>query len=114
MVELTLQISNSLAQKIRPLSVWLPTIIELSVANFKTSQVKNASNDLITFLSNNPTSQKVSQYKLSSKSQNRVSDLLEINREINLSPIELDELNEWEKFNNICTTLSAQVIKLNQ
>lgn len=112
MVELTLQVSNSLAQKIQPISVWLPTIIELSVATFKSSHVKKASNDLIAFLSNNPTSHKVSQYKISEKTQNRVSDLLEINRKKNLSSSELKELDEWEKFNHICTILSAKAMKL--
>ena len=114
MVELTLQVSNSLAQKIQPISVWLPTIIELSIANFKSSHVKKVSSDLIAFLSNNPTSTKVSHYKISEKAQNRVSDLLEINREKNLSSSELKELDEWEKFNHICTMLSAQAIKLSQ
>ena len=112
MVEVTLQVSNSLAQKIQPISVWLPTIIELSVANFKSSHVKKASSDLIAFLSNSPSSRKVSQYKISDKAQNRVSDLLEINREKNLSSGELKELDDWEKFNHICTLLSAQAMKL--
>ncbi len=114
MVELTLQVSNSLAQKIQPISVWLPTIIELSVANFKSSHVKKVSGALIAFLSNNPTSTKVSQYTISEKAQNRVSDLLEINREKNLSSSELKELDEWEKFNHIGTMLSDQAIKLSQ
>lgn len=114
MVEMTLQISNSLAQKIQPISVWLPTIIELSVANFKSSHVKKASNDLIAFLSNNLTSRKVSQYKIAPKAQNRVSDLLEINRENNLNSTELKELDEWKKFNQICTMLSAQALKLSK
>ncbi len=114
MVELTLQISNSLAQKVQPISLWLPTIIELSVANFKFSPVKKASDDLIAFLSNNPTSNKVLKYKISNKSQNRVSDLLEINRSGAIKSIETKELDEWEKFNHICTMLSAQAIKFNK
>lgn len=114
MVELTLQIPNSLAQQIQPISNWLPTIIELSVANFKSSQVKKASAELIAFLSSNPTPQKVLQYKISDKSQNRVSDLLSANGERTLNSNEEKELDEWVKFNNICIMLSAQILKLSK
>ena len=112
MVELTLQIPNSLAQQIQPITNWLPTIIELSVANFKSSHVKKASDDLIAFLSNNPTSTKVLKYKISDKSQKKVSELLSANGERTLNSSEEKELDEWEKFNNICVMLSAQTLKL--
>lgn len=112
MVELTLQIPNSLAQQIQPITNWLPTIIELSVTNFKSSQVKKASDELIGFLSNSPTPQKVLKYKISDKSQNRVSELLSANGERTLNSIEEKELDEWSKFNHICIMLSAQTLKL--
>lgn len=112
MVELTLQIPNSLAQQIQPISNWLPTIIELSVANFKSSHVKKASDELIAFLSNNPTPEKVLKYKISEKSQNRVSDLLAKNGDGTIKSSEDKELDEWQKFNNICFHLSAQSLKL--
>lgn len=111
MVELTLQIPNSLARQIEPISVWLPTITESSVASFKSAQVKKESDDLIAFLSNNPKPQKVLRYKISGNSQNRVSDLLRQNRENSLNPEQNKELDEWEKFNHICTILSAQTMK---
>lgn len=112
MVELTLQIPNSLAQQIQPISNWLPTIIELSVANFKCLQVKKASDELIEFLSNNPTPKKVLKYKISDESQSRVSELLAANGERTLNSSEDNELDEWGKFNNICFHLSAQSLKL--
>lgn len=112
MVELTLHIPSSLAQQIQPISNWLPTIIELSLANFKCSHVKKASDDLITFLSNNPNPHKVLEYKISDKSQKRVSELLSANGERTLGANEENELDEWEKFNNICITLSIQILKL--
>ena len=112
MVELTLQIPNSLAQQIQPISNWLPTIIELSVARFKSSNVKKESDDLIAFLSSNPTSKKILKYKISDKSQSRVSDLLQNSREDKIKSSEINELDEWEKFNHICIMLSAQATKL--
>jgi hypothetical protein len=112
MVELTLQIPNALARQIQPISDWLPTIIELSVANFKSSQVKKESDNLISFLSSNPKPQKVLKYKISEESQNRVCGFLEQNRNNLLKPLEIQELDEWEKFNNICITLSAKAMKL--
>jgi hypothetical protein len=112
MVEMTLQIPNSLAQQIQPISNWLPTIIELSVANFRFPQVKKASDDLIAFLSSNPTPQKVLKYKISDESQNRVSELLTKNVDESINSNENKELGEWQKFNNICFYLSAQTLKL--
>lgn len=112
MVELTLQIPNSLAQQIQPISNWLPTIIELSVANFRFTQVKKASDELIAFLSNNPSPNKVLKYKISDESQNRVSELLNKNGIETLNSNENGELDEWQKFNNICFHLSAQSLKL--
>lgn len=112
MVELTLQIPNSLAQQIQPISNWIPTIIELSVANFKASNVKKASDELIEFLSSNPTPKQVLKYKISDKSQNRVSELLAKNGDETITPNENKELNEWQRFNHICFHLSAQTLKL--
>ncbi len=112
MVELTLQIPNSLAQQIQPISNWLPTIIELSVTNFRYTQVKKASDELIAFLSNKPNSTKVLKYKISDESQNRVSELLYRNGVAALNSKENAELEEWQKFNNICFHLSAQILKL--
>lgn len=112
MVEMTLQLPNHLATKIKPISDWLPTIIELSLANFTFSQVKKASDDLISFLSNNPTAKKVSQYKISDKSQKRVSELLEKNGDGTINPNESTELDEWSTFNNICIRLSIHALKL--
>lgn len=114
MVELTLQIPNSLAQQIQPISSWLPTIIELSVANFKFSHVKKASDELIEFLSSNPNPKKVLKYKISDESQNRVSELLKKNGDGTINSTEDNELDEWQKFNNICFHLSANTLKLTQ
>jgi hypothetical protein len=112
MVELTLQVPNSLAQQIRPISNWLPTIIELSVANFTASQIKKESDELIAFLSGNPKPETILQYKISDNSQNRVSQLLEKNGTGRINSTESKELDEWQKFNNICFRLSAQTLKL--
>ena len=112
MVELTLQVSNSLAQQIQPISNWLPTIIELSVANFKSSHVKKAADKLVAFLSSNPTPQKVLKYKITNESQNRVSSLLDKNGDGTINSDDNKELDEWQKFNNICFHLSAQTLKL--
>lgn len=112
MIEMTLQLPNYLATKIQPISNWLPTIIELSLSNFTSLQVKKASDDLIAFLSSNPTVQKVSQYKISDRSQKRVSFLLENSGDGTIKVSESNELDEWSAFNNICVRLSVQALKL--
>lgn len=114
MVEMTLEVRDSLAPQIQSFGGWLSTIIELAAANFKTSAPQKASAELIDFLSNNPTPQEVLNYEISSAAQERVSFLLDLNREEEIGEAENKELDEWEKFNHICTLLSAQAAKLSR
>ena len=50
MIEMTMQVPDRLAQRLRPMSPWLPTVLELSLVGFKTPAVQTAS-EVIAFLS---------------------------------------------------------------
>ena len=112
MTEITLELPNSLADKIKPLGVWMPTIIELSLVGFRYPMTAGASSDLIRFLSRNPTPQEVLNYNISDELQERVGYLLDLNREDEISEQERQELDEWMKFDHIAILLSAQAGKL--
>ena len=43
MVQMTMQVSEELAERIQPMSQWLPTIIELSLLGLETSASATAS-----------------------------------------------------------------------
>ena len=114
MTEMTIEVRDSLAPRIQSFGVWLSTLVELAAVNFKTSAPQKASAELIDFLSNNPTSQAVLNHEISNAAQERVSFLLDLNREEEMGEAENKELDEWEKFNHICILLSARAVKLSK
>ncbi len=105
---MTVQVSDDLAEKLQPLRSWLPTIIELSLAGFKTSAISVAT-ELIQFLSLNPSLQEVLGYHASEKSQERLRRLLVLNEAGMLSEAEQQELDELQKLEHLVIKLKAQV-----
>ncbi|MGI8638837.1 MAG: hypothetical protein ACR2MG_02645 [Pyrinomonadaceae bacterium] len=114
MVEMTIEVRDSLAPQIQSFGGWISTIIELATANFKMSAPQKASAELIGFLSTNPLPQEVLNFEISDAAQERASFLLDLNREQEIGEAENKELDEWEKFNHICILLSAQAAKLSR
>lgn len=111
MVEMTLQVSDSLATRIQNFGAWSATILELSLANFKTS-VKDISSETIEFLSANPSPSEVMDYFIADVAQKRLDDLLDLNSEGETTAADKAELEEWSKFNHITILLKAQAGKL--
>ena len=111
MVEMTLQVSDKLASKIRGFGAWSSTILELSLAGFKTP-VRDISEEIIEFLSKNPAPQTVMNYFITDKAQARLDDLLDLNSEGKTTEADKLELEEWRKFIHITTLLKAQAGKL--
>ncbi len=54
MVQMTLTISDQLAERLEPLGSWLPTVLELTLVGCKTVAAATAT-EVIAFLSHNPT-----------------------------------------------------------
>ena len=114
MVEITMQVSKSLATRIQSFGDWSATIIELSLADFQFQSAKEAATGLISFLSQNPSPQKVFNYFISDKHQKRLDDLLNLNGEGEININERQELDEWMKFDHISTMLKIQAAKLDK
>lgn len=108
MVELTLQISNSLATKIQSFGIWGTAIIEISLLNCTTKAGLTA-REIIVFLEKNPLPKEVLHFKVSEKAQNRLRNLLSKNREGILSNQELKELDELEKIEHIFSMLKLHI-----
>ncbi len=111
MVEMTVEVRDSLAPQIQSFGGWLSTIIELAAANFKTSATQKSSVELIDFLSQNPSPAEVLNHSLSAEAQARVSFLLDLNRESEANEDDQNELDEWIKFEHICILLTAKAAK---
>ena len=75
MVEMTMQVPDKLAQRLRPMSPWLATVLELSLVGFTTSAVQTAS-EIIDFLSTGPSPSDVAAYTVSERAQERLRRLL--------------------------------------
>jgi hypothetical protein len=110
MVEMTMQVPDKLAQRLRPMSPWLATVLELSLVGFKTSAVQTAS-EIIDFLSTGPSLSEVAAYTVSERAQERLRCLLALNEAGMLSSEEQAELDEIEQIEHIMTLLKAQARK---
>lgn len=95
MVEMIMRVPDDLAPKLRRMDKWLPTVLELSLAGFRTPAAQTVS-ELIGFLSKGPTPKQVTSYKVSQRSQQRLRRLLALNESSLLSEEEQAELEELE------------------
>lgn len=108
MIQMTMQVPDDLARRIEPIGSWLPTIIELSLVGFKTVAIA-AVTEVIQFLAQNPSPQKVIAYHISEQAQSRLQRLLVLNESGILSEDEQLELDELERLEHIIVMLKAQV-----
>jgi len=107
---LTLYVPDRLAERLRPLSPWLPTVLELSLVGFKTRAVQTAS-ELIDFLSAGPTPEEVADCTVSDKAQQHLRRLLALNEAGLLSEEEQAELDEIEQIEHIMLMLKVDARK---
>lgn len=110
MEQLTLEVNDELAARIRPIRFWLPYIVELSLIGFKTLATRT-STEVIQFLSNDPTPDELIKYHISESSQERMQRLLALNKAGMLSESENLELDELQKIEHFVILLKTRVIK---
>ena len=108
MVQVTMQVPDELAERIQPMSAWLPTIIELGLIGFKTLATATAT-EIIEFLSKNPTPQEVLDYHVSDTAQARLQRLLTLNEAGLLSEVEQLELDELQHLEHVIIMLKARI-----
>ena len=103
-----MDVSEELADRLRPIRSWLPTVLELSFVGFRTPATQTAS-EVISFLSTNPTSQEVLGYHATERAQTRLQQLLALAKAGMLGETEQQELDELEKIEHILIMLKVQV-----
>ena len=108
MVAVTLELPDALAQRVKPFSRWIPTILEISLLSFKTYAVQTAY-EIIEFLASNPSAKAVHEYYTSEAAQQRMSELMSLNREGKINQVELTELDELLSLASVITTLKASL-----
>lgn len=110
MLEMTMQVPDTLGQRLRPMLTWVPIILELSLAGFKTPAVRVVS-EVIAFLSTGPAPEQVAMFTVSERAQQRMRRLLTLNQAGLLSEDERDELDELEQLEHLLIMLKAQTRK---
>jgi hypothetical protein len=108
MVQMTLHVSDQLAERLQPLGAWLPTVLELTLVGCKTVAAATAT-EVIEFLSHDPTPEDVLAYHASERSQTRVQRLLALNAAGQLGEAEQRELDELAHIEHIIVMLKAQL-----
>jgi hypothetical protein len=123
MAELTIQISDELAQRLEPLQNRLPELLWqlLDVANLpinsqptiktETTDIPTVYQEVLDFLIKRPTREEIIAFKVSPQAQTRLSELLEKNRSATLNPMELAELDVYEQLEHMLILLKARALK---
>lgn len=109
MVEVKMQLPNELATQVQVTSLWMPTILELNFARFKTRVAMNAW-EIAAFLAQNPSPQEVLDHHASERAQSRLRRLLNLNKAGKLTEKDQHELDEMERLNHIVFMLKMQAI----
>ena len=108
MVQMTVEIPDELAARIRPLRAWLSTALELTLVGFRTRAAATAG-EVIRFLSTEPSPQDILDYHVSAAVQTRLRRLLALNEAGVLGEAEQQELDELQQIEHIMVLLKARV-----
>jgi hypothetical protein len=108
MVEMTMIVPDRLASKLKKMNQWLPAVLELSLAGFKTPAAQTVA-EVIDFLAKGPTPKQVAAYKVSARAQKHLQRLLALNESGLLSETEQQELDEIETLEHYLVMLKTQV-----
>lgn len=107
MVEMVVQLPDTLARRLEPMSPWLSAALELSLAGFKTPAAQTVA-EIITFLSTGPSPKEVMNYHVSARAEERLRRLLALHTGGATSADEQAELDEIEHIEHILIMLKAQ------
>ncbi len=108
MTELTLQLPDELAERIGRSARWVPAILGLSLDGYGTRAAAVA-NEIIAFLSTNPSPASVLDYHVSEAAQDRLRRLVALNAAGLSNQEEQTELEELERIEHLVVLLKAQV-----
>ena len=126
MAELTIQVSDELAQRLEPLQNRLPELLWqlLDVANLPTNISKTVQTEptdiplvyqeVLDFLIKRPTPEEIIAFKVSPQAQSRLEELLKRNRSATLNSMELAELDVYQQLEHMMILLKARAFKRNE
>lgn len=120
MAELTIQIPDELAERLEPLCSRLPELLSqlvntgspagasLELPTTNLPEMPQAYLEVLDFLMTRPTPQDIIAFKVSPKAQDRLSSLLDKNREGILTEAEVAELDVYEQLEHLMILMKAR------
>jgi hypothetical protein len=110
MVQMTVQLSDELAERCKAVGPWLSAVIELSLSGFRTSAAATAS-EVVEFLCGNPSSDEIAAFHVSEAAQLRLRRLLALNEAGFLSESEKAELDELQRLEHMVVMIKIRAAK---
>lgn len=110
MVEITIQVPESLAARIAEARDRLPEVLEVGLRDLPPLPTE-VYRYVLEFLASNPSPQAIADFQPTPTMQDRISELLERNRAGKLTPPESAELDEYEKINRFVRKYKIQAMK---
>ena len=123
MAELTIQIPDELAQRLKPLQNRLPELlwrlldfenlpsVSQSKLKTETTNIPAVYQEVLDFLIKRPTREEIIAFKVSPLAQKRLEELLGKNRSATLTSMELAELDVYEQLEHMMILLKARAFK---
>lgn len=123
MAQLTIEIPDELAQRLAPYKnqiseifanlVNTSSLLEKSTEKLDLSSAPSPTElptylEAIDFLVNRPTSEQIANFKVSERSQARLRELLQKNRDLNLISSEVAELNLYEQLDTLMAMMKVR------
>ncbi len=110
MTQITIEVPESLAERLASVRARLPEVLERGL-----DQLSPVPNEVyryvLEFLASNPSPEAIVNFRPTSEMQARISELLEKNREGQLTPAESAELDEYACINRFVSMLKARAFK---
>lgn len=110
MVQITIEVPEDLAERLAAVQDRLPEVLARGLDQSSPS-LNEVYRYVLEFLTSNPSPQAVIDFKPTPAVQERISELLEKNREGQLTPAEAAELDEYVRIDTAISLLKARAFK---
>lgn len=115
MATITLEVPDELALRLQSVGANLPNFLNYALdlagisRNSVLREVSSPWNEALEFLAGAPAPDEIIAYKMSEEAQDRLEELLDLNREGSLTPQEEDELDAFLQIDHLFIMLKAHV-----
>ena len=110
MAQITIEVPDALVEQISTIRERLPEVLARGLSEPSTL-LNEAYRSVLTFLTSNPSSEKILKFKLAPQIQEHIRELLEKKHAGHLTDMEEAELDEYGYINRLVSGLKARALK---